>query len=345
MKRIVSAHTIFDLHCDLLYYLANTRNSHPAKKEDIGCAIPYLQNGNVKLQVMAAHSNVEKGSVNKMIVQANILQQLINGNNTFTLVSSPKDLENIIEMNKIGVILSLENASGICEENEPLENAFVRLNNLIRDFGKILYISFTHHGENRFGGGNQTNIGLKNDGKSLLDYINEKKIAVDLSHSSDALAYEILNYIDKFNLDILILASHSNFRSVYEHARNLPDELAKEIINRNGLIGMNFLRAVIHPENPEKLIEHILHGYHLNAGGTICFGADFFYTKSHPDKSRIPFFFKEHENAEKYQDILLSSRTILKKDEIAALAHQNVINFINRLWKEDHNVTRKGSKC
>ena len=335
--------TIFDLHCDLLYYLADTKKAHPANKEDIGCAIPYLQKGNVKFQVMAAYSNVEKGSVNKMIMQANILKQLINNNKTFTIVSSPKDLENILEINKIGIILSIENASGICEENEPLENAFARINNLIKDFGKILYISFTHHGENRFGGGNQTSIGLKRDGKSFLKYLNGKKIAVDLSHSSDVLAYEILNYIDKFSLDIHILASHSNFRTVYEHVRNLPDELAKEIINRDGLIGMNFLRAFIHPENPEKLIDHILHGYHLNAARTICFGADFFYTKNHPDKSRSPFFFKEYENAQKYKDILTTLGTILKKEEIAALAYQNVINFIQRLWKDDNALIQTGS--
>ena len=81
-----------------------------------------------------------------------------------------------------------------------------------------------------------------------------------------------------------------------------------------------------------------------NADRTICFGADFFYTKNHPDKSRIPFFFKEYKNAQKYQDILIAISTILKKEEIAALAYQNVIHFIQRLWKEDNDGTQKGRK-
>ncbi len=85
----------------------------------------------------------------------------------------------------------------------------------------------THHGENRFGGGNSTGIGLKKDGEALLEYISEKKIAIDLSHTSDALAGDILNYIVKNKLGLSVLASHSNFRGcVFSSAkftrRNCP---------------------------------------------------------------------------------------------------------------------------
>jgi len=322
---------VIDTHCDMLYYLLDQENSNPYKKKEIGCAIPYLRDGNVKLQVMAAYSLVEKGSANKMFRQAELLHELIKNNGEFlTLISSPEDLNKVLNSKKTGILFSIENASGLCEEDEILEKTFDGLNNLRRKF-RILYISFTHHGENRFGGGNNTKTGLKNDGKVLLDYLNGKKIAVDLSHSSDSLAFEILNYIDKCGLDIPIIASHSNFRSVYEHARNLPDELAKEIIRRKGLIGMNFLRAYIHPSKPEKLIDHILHGFKIGGGKAICFGADFFCVKNHPDKNRIPFFFKEHSNAGKYQEILKSLTGILSEDGITALSHKNVLDFIKQI--------------
>ncbi len=54
----------------------------------------------------------------------------------------------------------------------------------------------THHTENRFGGGNFSEVGLKEDGKVLLDYLTDKNIVIDLAHTSDALAFGILNYID-----------------------------------------------------------------------------------------------------------------------------------------------------
>ena len=62
------------------------------------------------------------------------------------------------------------------------------------------------------------------------------------------------------------------------------------------------------------------------------FWADFFYTKSHSDPSRQPFYFREHENAEKYQGILKSLVKILSREEIASLAYNNVVNFIQRLY-------------
>ena len=78
-----------------------------------------------------------------------------------------------------------------------MQEAFVRLDTLIREIGPILYISLTHHGENRFGGGNKADAGLKDDGEALLDYIDGKHIAIDLSHTSDALAHGIVNHIDR----------------------------------------------------------------------------------------------------------------------------------------------------
>ena len=332
MRRKTS-YPIIDMHCDMLYYLHKVENSNPYNKEDIGCAIPYLKDGNVKLQVMAIYSNVEKGSVYEMINQSELLVQLANQNpKDLALISNTAELNQINKSTKIGMLLSIENASSLCEEDESIYEAFSRLDRLLIYFKRILYISLTHHGENRFGGGNNTNIGLKDDGKLLLKYLHGKRIAVDLSHCCDALAYDILNEINKSGLNIPILASHSNFRSVREHVRNLPDELAEEIINRRGLIGINFLRAVVHPEKPEKLVEHIQHGFEIGAGNAICFGADFFYTKSHPEKSRIPFFFNEHEHAGKYPKIIDSLSGFLDDEQITALTHHNAIEFIHRIW-------------
>jgi len=231
-----------------------------------------------------------------------------------------------------GIVAAIENASALCDDNESLDSAFRRLDHIAEQTGPILYISLTHHGENRFGGGNNTGTGLKSDGKVLLDYIAEKKIAIDLSHTSDALAHGIINHIDGNGLNIPIIASHSNFRSVYDHRRNLPDDLVQVIIKRRGLIGINFLRAFLHPNDASSLVKHILFGIETGAKDVLCFGADFFHVKGHPDKSRIPFFFKEHEHAGQYRQIVQSLEHILSRDQIEALAFRNGIHFLQRLW-------------
>lgn len=148
---------------------------------------------------------------------------------------------------------------------------------------RILYIGFTRHAENRFGGGNNSKVGLKEDGKKLLQYLNGKKIAVDFSHASDTLASDILDYLSDHNLEVPILASHSNYRKVFNQTRNLPDHIAKEIIQRGGIIGVNFLRAFVNNENPNALYHHINRGIEL--GGFVVY-PNIVLSRPHPNTIR-----------------------------------------------------------
>lgn len=322
---------IIDLHCDLLSYL-NQPNSNINNTDDIGCAIPYLKEGNVKLQVMAIFASTEIGSHQKGIQQSEIFKDLCSDNNEFFRFEK-QHLENFGENEKIGILASLENASAFCDEDLPLKKGFENLERIIENVGSLFYIGLTHHLENRFGGGNYSTAGLKDDGKSLLEFLDRKNIAVDFSHTSDALAYDMLNYISQQNLDIPILASHSNYRKIFDHPRNLPDDIAKEIISRQGLIGVNFVRAFVNNEHPEALLEHINHGLELGGENAIAFGADFFYSKNHPDKSRIPFYHKEHENSACYSAINAQIERNFGTEICSKLSHKNAVDFLRRLWK------------
>ena len=78
----------------------------------------------------------------------------------------------------MGVIASLENASNFCEEDMDWMKASENLEKIIENTKGIFYIGITHHHENRFGGGNFAEAGLKEDGKILIDYLSDKKIAM-----------------------------------------------------------------------------------------------------------------------------------------------------------------------
>ncbi len=327
---------IIDLHCDLLACLARNADADPNNTDDLGCALPYLREGNVKLQVMAIYSPGGEAPYDLTRSQVNWFRTLVSDySDSVTAVTTASDIEKYIRSSKIGIVAAIENSSGLCSEDEPLDLAFERLNEVIKATGRLLYISLTHHGANRFGGGNTSDRGITADGQALLEYIDGRGIAVDLSHTSDNLAHDIINHINKRNLNLRIIASHSNFRSVYDHRRNLPDELAKAIIERRGLIGMNFLRAFLHPTDPSFLIRHIEHGLKLGGRNALCFGADYFCTRDHPDRSRVPFYFKEHEHAGKYPQILGSLEGILSAEEKSGLASGNVREFVSSVSGSD----------
>jgi len=321
-----------DTHCDLLSYMLYKPSADPLG-EEIGCALPFLKKGNVKLQIMAIYTATEKGSSEQGLKQGLIFKKLLTDyNDRVSLIKDLNSLSNIGTSQKIGVLAAVENASGFCGEEDTLKEGFDKLDKIINTTERILYIGLTHHGENRFGGGNASTAGLKEDGKALLNYLHGKRIAVDFSHTSDALAFDLLNYISKFNLDIPVLASHSNFRKVFNHPRNLPDEIAKELIKRKGLIGINFLRAFLNTEDPNAFYDHIDYGIYLGGSNAMCFGADYFYTAKHPDQSRKPFFFKEHENASCYPSLLEHLSARLSPEQLENMGNKNVRDFIKRIW-------------
>ncbi|AKD02559.1 membrane dipeptidase [Pontibacter korlensis] len=325
---------IIDLHCDLLVYLTDVPNSDMNKIEEIGCAAPALTEGNVKLQVMAIYSATGIGSTRYAELQRDMFRQLTDRDNCLTAVTNVQQLHQALKQpGQTGMVAAIENAAGFCEEDEPLENGFKRLEKMIEVCERILYISFTHHTANRFGGGNSSNGGITMDGKMLLDYLHGRRIAVDMSHTSDALAFDILNHIDRERLDIPVIASHSNFRPMWKHERNLPDELTQEIIHRKGLIGMNFLRKFLNTEDPDALLHHIQYGLGKGAEDALCFGADYFYYADETDQSRYPFYYKEHEHAgNSYTYILNQLQSQLSNEQLQKIAYQNAHRFIERIW-------------
>ena len=321
---------IADMHCDLLSFMAKIPGADPFDRDQIACAFPWMKDGDVKMQVLAIYTDVNPGSMSLASKQAEIFVDLLRKEQdtvsrfNSALIQSPGE--------QIGIIASVENAAGFGHEDASWPEIYSQFDSILDKVGQLAYISLTHHTENRFGGGNYTEgIGLKDDGKRLLDYMAGKKIPIDLSHTSDLLAEGILNHIDQNRLDIAVIASHSDFRAIWDHKRNLSDEFANEIIRRGGIIGVNFLRAFLDPEIPERLFEHFLHGFSLGEDA-ICFGADFFYTKDFPDKSRHPFYFPLAENAGKYPSLLESLSKSLDESQRRKLASENVFNFYQKLW-------------
>lgn len=315
-----------DLHCDLLVYLMNSNSK--IDDRELGCSLPFLKEGNVKLQVMAIFSPTLKGSTYFGNEQSRIFSELIQSDD-FCLFNTVDDLKTE-SRNKTAIIAAIENASGFCEEDEKLDNAFRNLEKIIEKTQKILYIGITHHTENRFGGGNFSDAGLKEDGKVLIDYLADKNIVIDLAHTSDALAFGILNYIDKKNYKIPVFASHSNFREICSHKRNLPDELVQEIISRKGLIGINFVKDFI-GNDPENLYRHIEYGLKCGAEDFLAYGGDFFFDKSHPDKSRYPFFFSEFENSAAYNSINKRLYEDFSPEIMEKISHKNATRFLKNL--------------
>lgn len=301
---------IADLHCDLLCYLAGNSLRSPYDPQ-VRCSISQLLQGKVKQQVMPIFTETAQGSEICGERQAAIFSKL---HTTYP------------DLLSIDLRLAIENGSSFCGEVEDLEGGFERLARFHHEIGSIAYLSLTWNTENRFGGGALTSTGLKKDGEALLHFMDKKQIPLDLSHASDSLAYDSLNYIDKHRLNIRVIASHSNARSVVNVPRNLPDPLILEIVRRKGIIGINFIKSFA-----GCLTNQIQHFIRLGAEDCICFGADFFFIEDVPlkfRKSPDEYFYADYGNSGTYPKLItqLSSAGIPTK-MLEKLSFENFNRF------------------
>ncbi len=302
---------VADLHCDLLSYLAEDE-SHTAHDSESRASIPLLKQGGVGFQTLAIFTKTGKESVQQGVKQA---EAFFNLSKKYPVFGS-----------EIKTMVSIENASSFCDETEPLQKGLERLESWHEKAGRIAYISLTWNNENRFGGGNTTQVGLKKDGLQLLEWMSRKKIPIDLSHTSDRLAEEIL----KTNLDIVPIASHSNFRKIADHPRNLPDHVAKEIGARGGVIGLNFVRAFLGKHGPEDFIRQVEHADKLGLLDHYCFGADFFadHDVSPELHYLIPFFNPGFDNASCYPKVIALLEKHLPRAIVEKIAYKNLTEFL-----------------
>lgn len=299
---------IIDLHCDLLGCVEHNKKLN-FNSPETNCSLPQLAAGGVELQIMAVAAITRPGSSEVGKRQIELYRELK-------------------RVAKLETLIAIENASALAEEDDPLETAFHNLSAFAK-VEKILYVSLTWNEENRFAGGNASKVGLKRDGELLLELCAELGIAIDLSHTSDHSAHDILNYIDKKGLEIGVIASHSNFRAIKEIPRNLPDPIAKEIIHRGGLIGINFVRRFV-GDRSEDFVAHIEHGLSLGGENTLCLGADFYggiedITASIPG-IQFPTFQNGFSNSSCYPAFL----EIVPEAMLEKIAFQNALTFMGK---------------
>ena len=319
---MISNLPVIDLHCDLLAYLRYNRAQHNSMQADSRCSLPLLREGGVKTQVLAVFTETQPHSTLNAQEQIACYQEMLKKHSDWCASFSELDEKS----SRIHFSLALENASGLLEEEESFEKLFQRFET--QDW---LYISLTWNEENRFGGGNATSVGLKQDGELFLEYMDGKQVAIDLSHTSDALAHGILNHIHKKGLKLIPIASHSNLRRVKDHPRNLPDELAKEIMRLGGVIGLNFVRHFV-GDHPKDFIQHIEQALTIGGENHLCLGADFFGGIPMPKIEHLrPFFQESYSNSACYPHFLSFLETAFSMQQIQKIAHQNAEAFFKRL--------------
>ena len=100
-----------------------------------------------------------------------------------------------------------------------------------------------HFGHNTYIHGTFTEGGLKPAAKPLYKAMSDAGMILDITHMADQAVWE------SFDLwDGPIMASHCTCRSIVPGQRHLTDDMIRELIRRDGIIGLVFCQFFIDPE-------------------------------------------------------------------------------------------------
>ncbi len=172
-----------------------------------------------------------------------------------------EELENV---KTVKPILAVEGASAL---NGKIEN----IEKLHRDGVKIITITWNTDNELASGCFSENDRGFTSFGKEAVKEMIKRKIIPDVSHLGEKSFYDLCEITD-----FPFIASHSDCYSVNPHVRNLKDEQIKIIVERKGLIGLNFYNKFLGQGNSvEMLIKHAEHVLNLGGENVLAMGSDF----------------------------------------------------------------------
>lgn len=119
-----------------------------------------------------------------------------------------------------------------------------------------------------------SNAGLSELGIQVVGELNRLGIAVDLSHTGVRASHEAVEVSTS-----PCIVSHANAAAVHQSKRNLPDDLIRAVVERDGVIGLNGFPAFIGPK-PEPtlddLIDHLVHFDSIAGSGHVGLGLDYY---------------------------------------------------------------------
>ena len=183
-------------------------------------------------------------------------------------VRTYQDIERAFAEKKHAALLAIEGGSAIKGSKEVLRDFY---HAGVRVFG-LAWLSNELAKSNRISEG-EVDTGLTDLGREIVATGNDLGMIFDVSHLSDKSFWDLAEIAKK-----PLIASHSNFRTLCPHSRNLTDEMARFIVERDGMIGLNmypdFIDENADRQTVDRYFDHLDYCIDKFGSDNIGFGGD-----------------------------------------------------------------------
>ena len=193
---------------------------------------------------------------------ATIQREVDRNKGLISFAYSMAEVERNREKGKMSAILTIEGPAGFDFDPELLENLY--------QIGfRVTTLGWNE--QNVLTGSNVTGGGLTEKGKAYVREAQRLGMLVDVSHISDEGFWDIIDCTQA-----PIVATHSNSRRVWDHSRNLTDEMFQAICRTGGVVGINQFEEFLGEHSTlDTVCNHIFHFLELDPSGKhIALGGD-----------------------------------------------------------------------
>lgn len=304
---------VIDLHCDALLKIWERKGAISFRdSEELDTNLQRLKKGEVKIQCFAIFIPPEMKSEEQFQAALDQVDYFF----TEVLEKNPemkqiKDWSSInsLKPNEIGAILTLEGVDCIGNDVQKLRILY-RLG--VRSVG----LTWNYANLAADGVGEPRGAGLTSFGKEIIALNNRYKLFTDVSHLAEKGFWELMELAD------YPIASHSNAKAICPHPRNLTDQQALALFQKNGLI-----HVVYHPlftsstgqATITDLLRHIEHFCSLGGIKQIGLGSDF---------DGIDEYIVGLENASTHQNLINELLKYYSEDEVKGFAGRNILEHL-----------------
>lgn len=164
----------------------------------------------------------------------------------------------------------------------------------------------------------KNDTGLTLLGKEMVRRCDSLGIISDVSHLSDKSFYDLMD-----TSGYPVLATHSNFRDICPSPRNLTRDMAKMIVARGGVIGINLYPEFLREDGActEDIIRHVDYALENFGDSSIGFGFDIDGTED-----RYPLGIRTDVSIhDQVIELLLGRYSV---ETVEKIAGKNVMNFL-----------------
>ncbi|MBN9623716.1 MAG: membrane dipeptidase [Actinobacteria bacterium] len=260
---------IGDAHNDLLQELAFRESQpNPFGEHWLG----QLHEGGVALTVCPANvalDHLPEGALRAVLTQAGGFHRAVRENRESVLWACGEgDLEAAESSDRIALILRLEGT-------ESLGYSPALIDPLVTLGVRMVGLSWNRRNPFADGVGEDNDGGLSALGRSLVDRLAARQVAIDLSHVGRRAFDQALEQVP----DAHFIVSHAGCRAVYDTPRNLTDGQMEALATAGGVIGVLAHPVGVGIEGDgatlDKVVDHLDHAVRVVGIERVAIGSDF----------------------------------------------------------------------